>query len=644
MLIASAQISLIFCMLFAAVYAVGLLIAAERQHGDSFKFIIPGAIFQWLLIAFPYIVLTYSFIIHDFSLSYVANNSSLQQPLLYRIAAVWGAHEGSLLFWTLVQATWLLLVSYYSQSLPKHFVARVVAVLSILNVGVLSFMLFTSNPFETIPLGSVMPRELNPLLQDPGLAFHPPLLYIGYVGFSVAFAFAFSALLARQFDASWARWVKPWTLTAWAFLTLGITLGSLWAYYELGWGGWWFWDPVENASLMPWLLGTALIHSLTVTARRNSFIGWSLLLALSAFSLSLLGTFLVRSGILTSVHAFASDPERGLFILIFLVLVIGSALILYALRAGELTRSIPFVMASKETGLMVNAIFLTVFAFTVLFGTLFPLIFEAFNLGKISVGTPYFNKMFLLFSIPLALIVGLGSMLHWQRDQLGRFFNPVALIALLSLVIAALVNISINDNFSLLGFIGLALASWVVLWTLLGIAKRFSQTSSSSRLQPATFWGMNTAHLGIAVLILGITHVSQFSHEKHLVMTKGEQFELADYIFHFDGIRAAQGDNFIAQEGLFRIEAPNGNNFILTPQKRFYASSTKPMTEAAIDSNLFRDVYISLGDDVTHGMVSEWSIRIYYKSAVACIWLGGLLMAIGALISVLDKRYRMAPV
>ena len=479
----------------------------------------------------------------------------------------------------------------------------------------------------------------NPLLQDPGLAFHPPLLYIGYVGFSVAFAF--SALLARQFDASWARWVKPWTLAAWAFLTLGITLGSLWAYYELGWGGWWFWDPVENASLMPWLLGTALLHSLTVTERRNSFIGWSLLLALSAFSLSLLGTFLVRSGILTSVHAFASDPERGLFILIFLAIVIGSALTLYALRAGELTRAIPFVMVSKETGLMVNAIFLTVFAFTVLLGTLFPLIFEAFNLGKISVGAPYFNNMFLLFAVPLALIVGLGSMLRWQSDQLRRFFNPAFLIGCVSLVISALVNISLSDTFPILGFIGLALASWVVLWTLQGIAKRFSQTSSSRRLQPASFWGMNTAHIGIAVMIIGITHVSQYSHEKHLLMSKGDQFELAGYLFHFDGIRAAQGDNFIAQEGLFRIETPHGDQFTLTPQKRFYASSTKPMTEAAIDSNLFRDVYISLGDPVTSDINGEWSIRIYYKSAVACIWLGGLLMAIGALISVLDKRYRL---
>jgi cytochrome c-type biogenesis protein CcmF len=632
-----AQISLIMALALSLWQGFWLLYGSHQQNLHWMALAKPTTYIQWLLIAIAYAILTLGFINHDFSVAYIANNSSLQQPLMYRIAAVWGAHEGSLLFWTFVLATWAVLVALFSKQIPKDFLARVLAVLGLVNAGILSFMLFTSNPFNRL-VGTVSQgRELNALLQDPGLAFHPPLLYIGYVGFSVAFAFAFAALISGRLDQTLAKWLRPWTTAAWLFLTLGITLGSWWAYYELGWGGWWFWDPVENASFMPWLIGTALIHALAVTERRGTFIAWSVLLAITAFSLSLLGTFLVRSGVLTSVHAFASDPERGLYILILLLIVIGSALFLYALRVDKIRNHYQFSLFSKEIGLLLNSVLLAVIAFMVLLGTLFPLIFEALGQGKISVGAPYFDSMFVLLAFPLALIVGFGAMTKWKQDAFGRFIQPSIFIFVLSVASSAMVSLLFAETFVLNGFIGLTLFFWVMAWTILGFAKRVQL--SNNWLQPAGFVGMTVAHMGIAVFILGMSHVSAYSKEKHLVMKAGDQFELAGYQFTFEGMELVQQQNYRAQQGNFRATDDSGWTVVLTPQKRFYQNERKPMTEAAINTTLSRDLYVSLGEPVKD-QAGAWTVRLYYKAYVACLWLGGVMMALGGLIALFDKRYR----
>jgi cytochrome c-type biogenesis protein CcmF len=426
------------------------------------------------------------------------------------------------------------------------------------------------------------------------------------------------------------------------FLTLGITLGSWWAYYELGWGGWWFWDPVENASFMPWLVGTALIHALAVTEKRGTFVAWSVLLAIAAFSLSLLGTFLVRSGVLTSVHAFASDPERGLYILLLLVLVIGSALLLYALRVDKIRNHYRFSLFSKETSLLLNSVFLSVIAFMVLLGTLFPLLFEALGQGKISVGAPYFDKMFIMLAAPLALIVGIGALSHWQQDQAKRFLSPAWIIALLSIITAAIISLQLDDSFVINGFIGLSLSLWVTSWTLLGVVIRIRQTGRKPWQQPAGFWGMTVAHLGIAVFILGISHVSAYSLEKHLTMAPGERFQLGDYQFQFEGIEMVKQANYMAQQGEFAVTSTDGGSYQLLPQKRFYRNESKPMTEAAIHTSLQRDLYVSLGEPLSGNNNGTWTVRIYYKAYVACIWLGGFIMALGGFLALFDRRFRRA--
>jgi cytochrome c-type biogenesis protein CcmF len=636
-----AQISLILAMSLGVFQGFWSLYGAQKQYQPWINLAKPSAYLQWSLIAVAYVILTIAFIEHDFTIEYVANNSSLEQPLLYRISAVWGAHEGSLLFWAFVLASWAMLVAKFSGNIPDAFVARVLAILGLVNTGIMSFMLFTSNPFDRIPFGVSNGTELNPLLQDPGLAFHPPLLYIGYVGFSVAFAFAFAALISGQLDKTLAKWVRPWTTAAWLFLTLGITLGSWWAYYELGWGGWWFWDPVENASFMPWLLGTALIHALAVTERRGTFVAWSILLAITAFSLSLLGTFLVRSGVLTSVHAFANDPERGLYILVLLALVIGSALLLYGLRIDKIRNHYSFSFFSKEMALLMNSIFLSVITFMVLLGTLFPLIFEALDLGKISVGAPYFNTMFIVLALPSALMVGIGAMAKWNDDTAQRFVSPAIAFLLMSIIASAMVSYLLVEQYVFNAFAGLAVSIWVSSWVFWGVFTRIQQTKNPR--QPAGFWGMNVAHLGIAVFILGMSHVSAYSEEKHLAMKPGDSFELAGYDFTFNGIELIKEHNYRAQQGSFDVVDSDGWSVVLEPQKRFYRNQGKPLTEAAINTTLKRDLYVSLGEPL-QDKPGAWTVRIYYKAYVACIWLGGVLMALGGLIALSDKRYRKAKV
>ncbi|MGH1538810.1 MAG: heme lyase CcmF/NrfE family subunit [Arenicella sp.] len=645
MLAEIAQICLILALCVAVVQGVLSLLGAHREQIAWMNLSKPATYVQWSLVAIAYGLLTHAFIIHDFSVAYVANNSNTEQPLIYRISGVWGAHEGSLLLWVLIQCTWSALVASFSRQIPMAIIARVLGVLSLINVGFLSFMLFTSNPFDRFLPAPLEGRELNPLLQDPGLAIHPPMLYIGYVGFSVAFAFAISALLSGKMDSQWARWVRPWTGAAWLFLTIGITLGSWWAYYELGWGGWWFWDPVENASFMPWLVGTALVHCLAVTEKRGAFVAWTVLLAIFTFSLSLLGTFLVRSGILTSVHAFASDPTRGLYILIFLSIVIGGSLALYAFRGSSIRSTVGFTLFSKETSLLLNNVFLLVAAFMVFLGTLFPLVIEAIGQGKISVGAPYFDLMFAVLTIPLAILVGVGAMTRWKQDQLNRFYPAMALFAVLSISISSAITAYLShraqSDFSFGAMGGVSLTLWITLWTVHGILDRGKNRKGvlNKLRQPAAFWGMSIAHFGVAVFILGVTHVNTYSLDKDLTMIPGDTYEMAEYQFKFAGIEQKREQNYLANEGRFIVSSQQQEITTLYPQKRYYRSGGNPLTEAAINTSLTRDLYVSLGEQI-NPQTQQWSVRFYYRSYVVCIWLGGFIMALGGLIAIFDRRYR----
>lgn len=616
------------------------LIGAKNNNQTWMAVARPSAYLHWVLVAISYALLTYAFLTHDYSIAYVANHSNNAQPLIYRISGVWGAHEGSLLLWILIYATWSALVARFSRGIPMDMVARVVGVLGLVGIGFLSFTLFTSNPFERLLNVPLDGRELNPLLQDPGLAIHPPMLYMGYVGFSVVFAFAIAAMLSGKLDTAWARWSRPWTTVAWLFLTIGITLGSWWAYYELGWGGWWFWDPVENASFMPWLVGTALIHSLAVTEKRGAFKAWTVLLAIFAFSLSLLGTFLVRSGVLTSVHSFASDPARGLFILVFLLIVIGGSLLLFAIRAPSIITKVNYRLFSKEVGILGNNVFLVVTTAMVLFGTLYPLIIDALTGNKLSVGPPYFDKAFVLLTLPLAIMVGIGAMTHWKRDSISRFYSPIGVILALSLIGSAIGTwLMRSEPFSVGGFAGLALGLWVLFWSLYGLMERLKHAKSKLRglvKTPASIWGMTIAHIGIAVFIIGVTHVNTYSVETDIKMAPGETHRMGNYEFTFEGVRRIKEANYVADEGAFSVTKSEQAVVDLKPQKRFYSTST-PMTEAAINTTLGRDLYVSLGEDLGDG---SWSVRLYLKSFVACIWLGGFLMALGGLVATADRRYR----
>ena len=577
---------------------------------------------------------------------YVASNSNSQLPLPYRIAAVWGGHEGSLLLWSLTLSLWTVAVSLFSRHLPDALRARILAVMGIVSIGFLLFMLTVSNPFERLLPAAADGRDLNPLLQDPGMVFHPPMLYMGYVGFSVAFAFAIAALIGGQLDAAWARWSRPWTLTAWVFLTLGIMAGSNWAYHELGWGGWWFWDAVENASFMPWLVGTALIHSLAATEKRGSFKAWTVLLAICAFSLSLLGTFLVRSGVLTSVHAFATDPERGLYILIFLALVIGGSLALFAWRAPTVGRGGGFDMVSRESVLLANNLLLAVAALSVMLGTLYPLFLDALGLGKISVGPPYFDSVFAPLMAPALFLMALGPLARWKQASLPELALRMRWALGVSVATAVLLPLLLGRWTPMIG-LGLFLACWVFASCLRLLWQRWQQGQGVQRSAPwhsrlagtsRAWWGMLVAHLGIGVFTLGVTMVKGYESETAVRMRTGEVAHLAGFDFRFEGVSEVRGPNYVAELGVLRVTRNGKPHTVLRPEKRFYPVQSTTMTEAGISEGLWRDLYAALGEPLADG---AWSVRLYHKPMVQWIWAGCLLMGLGGLLALSDRRYRL---
>lgn len=639
-----------FALILAAVVSLVLgtlpLLGAHQQKPAWVALARPATTAFSLLITFSFLCLTWAFVANDFSVVYVAQHSNSLLPLEYRISAVWGGHEGSLLLWMLMLAWWTLAVRMLSRQLPDVMLARVLGTLGLVSFGFLLFILLTSNPFERLLPGVAEGRDLNPLLQDPGLVIHPPLLYMGYVGFSVAYAFAIAALLSGKLDAAWARWSRPWTTGAWIFLTLGIAMGSWWAYYELGWGGWWFWDPVENASFMPWLVGTALIHSLAVTEKRGTFKNWTVLLAISAFSLSLLGTFLVRSGVLTSVHAFATDPTRGVFILIFLVAVIGTSLALFAWRAPSVGLGGRFGMISRESLLLTNNVLLVVACATVLLGTLYPLLIDALGIGKISVGPPYFDTVFFPVMAPVLFLMGIGPFARWKEASLAEIARLLRWAFAVAVVIAVAVPL-IYGQWKTLTALGLLLAAWIAASAAVHFARRVRQTRGDRSFlaaaldQPASFVGMHVAHLGVAVFVVGVAMVSSFEQEKDVKMAPGEVVEVGGYQFRFKGVEAVEGPNYNAMRGEFELLDGERLLRVLHPEKRNYFSSSMPMTEAAIDAGLMRDVYVSLGEPIDPDQPqAEWAVRVYYKPFVDWIWGGCVIMAIGGLIAILDRRYR----
>ncbi len=596
---------------------------------------------QFFCIAVAYACLTYCFVTKDFSLLYVAENDHTQLPLFYRVTAVWGAHEGSLLLWVLILSGWTLAVSIFNRRLPADLSALVLSVLGSVSIGFLLFILLTSNPFTRLFPVPAEGHDLNPILQDPGLAIHPPMLYMGYVGFSVAFAFAIAALISGRLDAAWARWTRPWTTTAWLFLTMGITLGSWWAYNELGWGGWWFWDPVENASFMPWLAGTALIHSLAVTEKRGLLKSWTVLLAILAFSLSLLGTFLVRSGVLVSVHAFASDPARGMFILIFMAVVVGGALTLYAIRAPKLVSgdSAAIKLFSREGLLLLNNVFLVVAAAAILLGTLYPLVLDALHLGKISVGPPYFNAVFVPLIAPLFVLVGIGAVVPWKRGDARSTWQRLKWPALAALLIAVAVPFALYGRATVVALAGGLLAAWTVIAASQDVWRRVRSKSSlldGLASVPRAVWGMTLAHIGLGVWALGVAYVGSFGAEKDIRLQRNAEATVGGYNFRFNGADEQNGPNYKAQRG--SISAGRGADIALSPEKRFYPSQGTMLTESAVDAGLLRDLYVSLGEGFDDG---SWSLRIYVKPMVRMIWFGGVLMFLGGLLAASDKRYRL---
>ncbi len=632
----------LFVALVLGVIGVGK-VGARHEQGFWLVMIRPCTQALWALTSLSFVCLAYAFFTNDFSVAYVANHSNSKMPDLYRFAGVWGGHEGSLLLWDLMLVSWMLAVSLFSRQLPIEMLARVLGVMGWISVGFLLFMLFTSNPF--LRLVDVPPdgKDLNPLLQDPGLVFHPPMLYMGYVGMAVPFAFAIAALLQGKLDAAWTRWTRPWATAAWICLTLGIALGSWWAYYELGWGGWWFWDPVENASFMPWLVGTALIHSLAVTEKRGLFRNWTIVLAITAFSLSLLGTFLVRSGVLTSVHAFATDPKRGIFILFFLTVVVGGSLALYASRAHLMRSNAAMKLVSRETLLLLNNVFLVTAAASVLLGTLYPLILDALNLGKLSVGAPYFNAVFAPLMVPVLFLMVVGTFANWKNDNPVSLLKQLSPAAVLALILGCTLPFAAGQ-WSIWVAIGLSLAVWVVLGSVMHIVQRLTAQNNSVlgnlKSVPMSYWGMHLAHIGIAVCVVGITMVKGYETEKDVRMAMGDTVSVGGYKFQLKNIQRVPGPNYIADVG--EVSLSRNGQFLknLHPEKRAYLSSTMPMTEAAIDAGLLRDVYVSLGEKLDDSIQPAWAMRVYHKPFVSWIWGGCMLMALGGLLATLDRRYR----
>ncbi|MCE9688163.1 heme lyase CcmF/NrfE family subunit [Shewanella sp. AS16] len=631
--------SLIVGLAFALLLASVPLVGVARKDQYLVRYAWPLAYGMVLFIFLSMLSLGYSFAVDDFSVAYVAHHSNSQLPMFFKIAAVWGGHEGSLLFWVFALSIWVLAVAIFSKKLEEVFTARVLAILAMIIAGFTFFMLLTSSPFERLFPMPAEGRDLNPMLQDVGLIFHPPMLYLGYVGFSVSFAFAIAALMSGSLDSAWARWSRPWTLAAWTFLTGGIALGSWWAYYELGWGGWWFWDPVENASFMPWLVGTALVHSLIVTEKRGAFRNWTVLLSIFAFSLSLLGTFIVRSGVLTSVHSFAADPSRGLFVLLLLAVAIGGSLTLFAFRASEMSSPARFEFKSKETMLLLCNLLLTVAAGSVLLGTLYPLLIDALGMGKISVGPPYFNAVFVPLMLVLFAFMGIGPTIRWKKAKAGELQRKLQWPALVAIVIGLAVPFIAGGEFNLWVALGIMAATWVVLATLsaayhMGCTKEGE--FSLSRLGRSQI-GMIIAHLGIAVSIVGATMVSNYSIEKSVRMGPGISQELAGYTFKFIEIKNIIGPNYTAQQGQIEVMEEGKVIALLQPDRRQYNVSTMDMTEAGIDWGLFRDLYITMGDPIS---ATEFAVRLNYKPFVRWLWFGAIFMMIGGIFAASDKRYR----
>ncbi|HRH80690.1 MAG TPA: heme lyase CcmF/NrfE family subunit [Thiobacillaceae bacterium] len=631
--------ALIVALLLALTQAVLPLIGAQRGNLTLMAVARPAAQGQFVFIALAWGCLAWSFLVNDFSVENVARNSFSQLPEVYRFTATWGSHEGSLLLWVLILGFWTTAVSVFSRHLPDDMVARVIGIMGLVSVGFLAFLLTTSNPFERLIPAAPDGRDMNPLLQDWGMIIHPPMLYMGYVGFAVAFAFALAALISGRLDAAWARWSRPWTTVAWAFLTAGIVLGAWWAYRELGWGGWWFWDPTENASFMPWIAGTALIHSLAVTEKRGAFKAWTVLLALTAFSLSLLGTFLVRSGVLSSVHAFATDPARGAFILGFLALVIGGSLLLFAWRGPKMLTGGSFTWFSREALLLANNVILLAALGTVLLGTLYPLLMDALGMGKISVGPPYFNAVFVPVMAPVLFLLGIGPLVRWKGDRLPDVFTRLKWALAVALAIGFLLPLTL-EGFNPWATLGFVLSSWIALSVLIGFRERLKNGGRLGNL-PRAFWGMSLAHFGLAWGIAGITLVANYQTERDVRMNVGDFTELAGYTFTFQGATGFPGPNFQGMRGTVEVARDGKKIATLHPEKRVYNASGMPMTEAAIHPNFFRDVYVALGEPLDDAAKS-WSVRVFHKPFINWLWLAAVMMVVGGFVAASDRRYRIA--
>ena len=636
--------ALIVALCIALVQAIVPLIGSFRGDAAWMALARPAAQGQFVFIAIAFGCLAWSFLSNDFSVLNVASNSNSSLPAAYRFAATWGSHEGSLLLWVLMLGVWMLAVTVFSRQLPADMLARVLSVMAVISIGFLTFMLFTSNPFERLLPPAPDGRDLNPLLQDPGMVIHPPMLYMGYVGFSVVFSFAISALISGRLDATWARWSRPWTTLAWTFLTVGICLGSAWAYYELGWGGWWFWDPVENASFMPWLVGTALLHSLAVTEKRGGFKSWTVLLAILAFSLSLLGTFLVRSGVITSVHAFATDPARGIFILAFLAVVIGASLALFAWRAQKVGLGGSFELVSRESMLLANNVLLLAAAGAVLLGTLYPLFLDAVGMGKISVGPPYFDLVFGVLMAPAIFLMGIGPLARWKAANLPQLAGRLKWALGVALVSAIAIPL-LKGKITLWIALGLLLAVWVVASGLVNLRVRLARLEATGgnlgqrlRSLPRGYWAMQVAHFGVAVFIVGVTLVRGYETEKDVRMNLGDTVTVGGYTFQLSGLDQIQGPNYEATRGTIAVTREGRAVTQLHPEKRFYPVQQMPMTEADMDSGFTRDLYVSLGEPLGQG---AWVVRVYHKPFIDWIWAGCFLMAIGGLIGLSDRRYRV---
>ena len=634
--------ALILALMLALVQGILPLVGAHRGNATLMGVARPAAQGQFVFVVIAYGCLAYAFLTNDFSVENVARNSFSQLPEIYRFTATWGSHEGSMLLWTLILAFWTAAVTVWSRHLPADMAARVIGVMGLVSVGFLAFLLVTSNPFLRLVPAAMDGNDMNPLLQDPGMVMHPPMLYMGYVGFSVAFAFAIAALLSGKMDAAWARWSRPWTTVAWMFLTVGIGLGSWWAYNELGWGGWWFWDPTENASFMPWLAGTALIHSLAVTEKRGAFKSWTALLAITAFSMSLLGTFLVRSGVLSSVHAFATDPTRGVFILGFLGLVIGGSLMLFAFRTAKMPTGGSFTWFSRESLLLANNVVLIAALGAVLLGTLYPLFMDALGMGKISVGPPYFNAVFVPLIAPILFLVGVGPLARWKQAEIPDMVKRLRIAFFVALASGFLLPFTAG-GFNAMVSAGLALSIWIVLTVLIGFNERLkhAQGSKLAALKglPRGFFGMQAAHFGLAWVVAGITLVSGYESERNVKMNIGDTVTLAGYTFTFKGAELHDGPNYKAARGKLEVRSESGSTFTLDPEKRIYNASGMPMTEAAIHYSFSRDVYAAMGEELEGG---AWTVRVFHKPFINWLWIGGLLMGLGGALAASDRRYRIA--